>query len=207
MDPNDPVPSYEELCEKLRESFGPLRQTSYHRAEFSTITRGPTETVRALVERLRPVTVLAYPHVFNRAERENMLVDPFIDDLTDAEQRRFVRLLTPKTLREVVDAAELYEATLVIEAKRVEASASAANYREGRKKVRTITDVEDMVREIEELQVTVRSIRGQSTEIGHSREKTEVKQNNRGRSRSNENVRSVSKTSDDHTKMVAHAKK
>ena len=64
-----------------------------------------------------------------------------------------------------------------------------------------------MARELEELRVTVRSIRGQSTEKGRSREKTEVKQNNRGRSRSNKNVRSVSKTPDDHNEMVALRKK
>ena len=86
-DPNDPVPSYGELCERLRESFDPLRQASYHRAEISAITRKPKETVRALVEQLRPVGVLAYPHMSDRAERENILVDPFIDALTDAEQR------------------------------------------------------------------------------------------------------------------------
>ena len=131
-DPNDPIPSYGEQCERLRESFGPLKQASYHRAEISAITRGPKETVRALIERLRPVAVLAYPHVSDRAERENMLVDPFIDALTDAEQREYVHLLTPKTVQ-ATNAAELYEATLGIEAKRVEAS--AANDREGRKKV------------------------------------------------------------------------
>ena len=153
-----------------------------------------------MVEQLRPVAVLAYPHVSDRAERENMLVDLFIDALTDAEQRRYVRLLTLKTLREAIDAAELNEATSGIEAKRLEAS--AANDREGRKKVRTVTNVEDITRELEELRVTVRSIRGQSTERGRSREETEVKQTNRGRSRSNENVRSVSKTPDDHNEMV-----
>ena len=98
-----------------------------------------------------------------------MLVDPFIDVLTDAEQRRYVRLLTPKTLREAADAAELYEAMSGIEAKRVETSVSAANVWEGRKKVWTVTNVEDMAWELEELQVTaVRSIRGQSTEGGRS---------------------------------------
>ena len=153
-----------------------------------------------MVEQLRPVAVLAYPHVSDRAERENMLVDLFIDALTDAEQRRYVRLLTLKTLREAIDAAELNEATSGIEAKRLEAS--AANDREGRKKVRTVTNVEDITRELEELRVTVRSIRGQSTERGRSREENEVKQTNRGRSRSNENVRSVSKTPDDHNEMV-----
>ena len=59
-DPNDPVPSYGELCERLREGFGPLRQASYHRSELSAIMRGPKETVRALVERLRPVPLLSF---------------------------------------------------------------------------------------------------------------------------------------------------
>ena len=67
-------------------------------------------------------------------------------------------------LREAADAAALYEATSGIEAKRVEASGSAANDREGSKKVRTVTNVEDMALELAELRVTVHSIRGQSTE-------------------------------------------
>ena len=43
-DPNDPVPSYRELCERLRESFGPLIQVSSHRAKLRAITRGPKES-------------------------------------------------------------------------------------------------------------------------------------------------------------------
>ena len=73
---------------------------------------------------------------------------------------------------------------------------------EGQKKVRTVTDIEDMVRELKELRVAVRSIRDQSTERGRSREKSDMKQSNRGKCNLYENIWSVTKTLDDHGEII-----
>ena len=45
-----------------------------------------------------------------------------------------------------------------------------------------------MVRELKELRVAVRSIRDQSTERGRSREKSDMKQSNRGKCNLYENI-------------------
>jgi hypothetical protein len=128
--------TFEQLCERLRESFGPVRQSSYHITALNAVTRRVRETVRALVDRLRPMARLAYPNIEDLAQREKLLIEPFIGALTDMEQRLFVRNRMPFTLKEAADAAELYENNHGIEEKRTDTVAE--QNKQDKRKVRAL---------------------------------------------------------------------
>ena len=101
--------TYVELCQRLRESYGPVLQPVFHATALDAVTRRPKETVRQLVDRLRPMGQLAYPRITDMSQREELLTRHFISALTDADQRKFVLRDLPTTLAAAATAAELYE--------------------------------------------------------------------------------------------------
>jgi hypothetical protein len=71
-DPSEPLPSYAELCARLRERFGPVTQPAFHMAALNAVTRRDKEQVQELVARIRPLGTRAYPRDETRRERKHI---------------------------------------------------------------------------------------------------------------------------------------
>lgn len=110
--------TYAQLCERLVKRFGPGKQSAPNVAALNSLARRSSETIRALADRARPYAKWGYPQVTDEETRDTLLIMPFISALVDKEQRTFVLNRKPATLEEAIEAAELFEATSGIEAKR-----------------------------------------------------------------------------------------
>ena len=75
--------------------------------------------------------------------RDNIRIEPFISDLKDPEQRKFVHQNTSTTLKAAVDEAELYEMTNGIEQKQVDSAIPPAVGNNGKKPVRALSTKDD----------------------------------------------------------------
>lgn len=126
--------TYAQLCERLIKRFGPGKQAAPNVAALNSLARRSSETIRALADRARPYAKWGYPQVTDEETRDTLLIMPFISALIDKEQRTFVLNRKPATLEEAIEAAELFEATSGIEAKRSDASDDKA----GKKAIRAV---------------------------------------------------------------------
>ena len=145
--------TYDQLCVRLCNSFGPAKLSSHHITVLNAMRRGEKETIRELVDRMQPTAQHAYGSITDDSLRNKLLIEPFVGALNNAEQRAFVRDRAPTTFDEAVDAAELFESNRGIEAKRADAPTD-------KKKVRMVSDDAEFT---ELVTKTVRAILNEDT--------------------------------------------
>jgi len=165
--------TYEQLCTRLCNSFGPAKLASHHITSLNAMRRGDKESIRELVDRMQPIAQHAYGSITDDTLRNKLLVEPFVGALNDANQRAFVRDRAPATFDDAVDAAELYESNRGIEAKHADAPTD-------KKKVRFVSDDTDFT---ELITKTVRAVLSEEQAQSSGKTDNVVDKESRGRSK------------------------
>jgi hypothetical protein len=112
-----PAPNYNELSSQLIARFSNEGQPSYFAALLQSRTRRDKEGVHELKNAIEEIAERAYPGM-DALQRRRVCLEPFINALTDEEQRQSVRLSRPKDIDEAAEAAVVYESAIKTENRR-----------------------------------------------------------------------------------------
>src|SRR5678815_423597 len=104
-----PRASYEELVERLRQSYGTEGQAETFRAQLYYRRQRPEENLSDLLHEIRRLVVLAYPVPSNETT-QIIAKDSFLEAMRDRELSLKVREREPKTLDEAYRTALRLEA-------------------------------------------------------------------------------------------------
>ena len=88
---------YNTLIEKLANRFGSVNRSESYRTQLKSRTRNRGETIPELAQAIKKLVRQAYPGV-HKDVIETLVIDHFIDALTDSEIRLRVREFDSKTL-------------------------------------------------------------------------------------------------------------
>ena len=98
-----------DLVKFLRQRFQPDEQRALYKVQLKNRRRKPGEKLDELAQSILKLARNAFPHAPNEW-RETAVKDQFIEDLTDADLRRQVYSMFPKTLHDALAGAVQLEA-------------------------------------------------------------------------------------------------
>ena len=116
-DPSAEPPEFSELSKQLVARFGHEGQPSYFAALLQSVSRRDGQSLHELRSAVEEMAERAYPGM-EPAERRRVCLEPFINALTNEEQRKSVRLARPKDIDEAAEVAVVFENALKTEARK-----------------------------------------------------------------------------------------
>ena len=116
-DPSAEPPNFSELCKQLISRFGHEGQPSYFAALLQSVSRRDGQSIHELKNAVEEMAERAYPGM-EPAERRRVCLEPFINALSNEEQRKNVRLARPKDIDEAAEIAVVFESALKTEARK-----------------------------------------------------------------------------------------
>ena len=116
-DPSAEPPSFSELSKQLISRFGHEGQPSYFAALLQSVSRRNGQSVYKLKNAVEEMAEMAYSGL-EPAERRRVYLEPFINALSNEDQRKNVRLARPKDIDGAAEVAVVFESALKIETRK-----------------------------------------------------------------------------------------
>ena len=111
--------TYDDLVLRLKKRFGPAGKAEMYLAELRQRRREPKESLQELGQKIRDLSVLAYPE-FDERGQDRLARGHFLDAIINPDIREGLFRAQPRTLDRAVEAALNTEAFLKMEDQRNE---------------------------------------------------------------------------------------